>query len=249
MPKESLSPPSPHEEDRSREEREEGERLYAEKNRELENRGFENTEQGLLWLHSREAAHHEAAIERAAKAEELAITDGLTGLLNRHGFETATEKMLSPKPVPRIEQRKNPARRPRSFSVLAIDIDSFKKKINDQYGHPAGDAALKGIAGFLKENLREGDIASRPGGDEFILLFPDAAPRDIKKRFEGKAIEVEIPQNEGLKKKITVTLSGGLREFKLGENFAAACAAADDALYDAKEKGGNKIVIAGEAGE
>ena len=248
MSKESLAPSSPHEEDQSREEREEGERLMDEKNKELEKLGLKNEREGLLWLHSREAAHHEEAAAHAAEAEQRATEDALTGLLNRRGLEAAAEKILSPRPVPETEHRKGVADRPSSFSVLVVDIDDFKG-INDRYGHPAGDAVLRAVAELLAGSLRKEDIAARLGGDEFILIFPTDAGEKIKERLEGKEINAAIEEKDGTKTTIPVTLSGGLKEIKPGENFKTAYATADAALYGAKRNGRNGITTASETGE
>ncbi len=95
---------------------------------------------------------------RHQEAEADAITDALTGLTNRRGFEHAVDNMTRRKP----------------FAVLAMDVDNLKV-INDGYGHAAGDALLVAIAGRLASVARKGDALARIGGDEFVLLMPEAA--------------------------------------------------------------------------
>ncbi len=232
MPKESLPSdlPSPENEQGRQEDK------HLQEIRDL---NIKNEREGWMWLASRLAEHR-------AEAEERAYTDKLTGILNRRGFDAATQEMLSAKPpTPEAEQRKYPAPRYDSFSMLTIDIDRFKS-INDTYGHDAGDRAIKELARFLKDSLREGDVLGRQGGDEFIVLFPNAPAEDIKRRFDGKTIEFDVAQGKEPPKKITITLSGGIKEFKPGEDFESAYKAADEALYEAKRRGRNGIVIAGE---
>ncbi len=229
MPKESPPPFSEQEDD-----------LHIE---EIRKRGIKTKDEGQLWLISRLS-------ENLDEQHKLATIDALTGLLNRRGFERAIEGMLSQKHSPHADQRKFSAIQYHSFSVLEIDIDHFKS-INDQYGHDVGDIVIKEVARSMGQGLREGDVISRQGGEEFLMLFPNAKAKDIQRRFENQPIEIEIdaPQNDGSIKKISipVTVSGGIREFKSGEDFAAACKAADAALYEAKNTGRNKILVSGEA--
>jgi diguanylate cyclase (GGDEF)-like protein len=94
---------------------------------------------------------------RHQEAEADAVTDSLTGLTNRRGFEHAVDSLTTRRP----------------FAVLAIDVDDLKT-INDGYGHAAGDALLVAIARALASVARKGDTLARIGGDEFVLLMPDA---------------------------------------------------------------------------
>jgi diguanylate cyclase (GGDEF)-like protein len=124
------------------------------------------------------------AIEKAyffSALNKIADTDSLTGIYNRRAFDRMLEREI------RICQRyKQP------FSLLMIDIDDFKK-INDQYGHPAGDAVLKKLGEILEQNVRKTDMVFRYGGDEFVVLMPrtqrkqaSEARRRILRRIEDR---------------------------------------------------------------
>lgn len=105
---------------------------------------------------------------RHQEAEADAVTDSLTGLTNRRGFEHAVDSLTTRRP----------------FALLAIDVDNLKL-INDGYGHAAGDALLVAIAGKLASVARKGETLARIGGDEFVLLMPDAvgdAPLAVARR-------------------------------------------------------------------
>lgn len=96
---------------------------------------------------------------KAEQLEALAVTDDLTGIANRRGLSRAAAELTAQK---------------RHVSVVMFDLDHFKK-INDTYGHPAGDRILTDVASSLKGKTRYGDIIARYGGDEFVLLLPDTS--------------------------------------------------------------------------
>jgi diguanylate cyclase (GGDEF)-like protein len=116
---------------------------------------------------------------RHREAEANAVTDALTGLTNRRGFEHAVDQLSSR----------------RSFAILAIDVDNLKA-INDGYGHAAGDALLVAIGGVLASVARKGETLARIGGDEFVLLIPDPpeeAPRIVARRMEDAVAALHLP--------------------------------------------------------
>jgi diguanylate cyclase (GGDEF)-like protein len=116
---------------------------------------------------------------RHQEAEANAVTDALTGLTNRRGFEHAVDQLSSR----------------RSFAILAIDVDHLKA-INDGYGHAAGDALLVAIARVLASVARKGETLARIGGDEFVLLIPDPsedAPRIVARRMEEAVAALHLP--------------------------------------------------------
>ena len=209
--------------------------------KEIEQLGIKDEAGGMRWLHDKE---HEVRI----KAEEEAVTDKLTGLPNRRGFERDVKRITSIKESREAEKRQFPSKQYQYFSILEVDIDHFKS-INDTYGHDAGDEVLKEVARHLKEGLRGDDVVARQGGEEFAFLLPNATAEGAQKRFgewlNKKPMEIEVKKSDGTKETIEVTVSGGIQEFKPGEDFAEAYAAADKALYHAKKTGRNKIVIAG----
>jgi diguanylate cyclase len=222
---------------------------YEEQAEKLRKLNISNKDEGLEWLTTRQSEHLHEEYERAEQQSKLATIDKLTGLPNRLGFEKAVNEMLSRKPAPATEQRKRSQTQPyRFFSVLVLDVNKFKS-INDEYGHDMGDIALKEVARYLTENVRGEDIVGRSSeaGDEFFMLLPETTAQDVKKRIEGKSIEIDIGDEGEPAKKIPFTLSGGVKEFKPGEDFAAAIAAADKAMYQAKQDEkmpGNRMAIA-----
>lgn len=162
--------------------------------------------------------------------EEAAFTDHLTGLANRRRFERQLHREVS-----RTE------RYGRSFCLLLIDIDRFKN-INDTYGHPAGDEALRRVAQVLQAGTRGIDTASRVGGEEFAIILPETEAgvgKEVAERLRQSVSEAEIPGIE------RITVSVGIAEFPLsaadGDDLYDA---ADEAMYQAKAQGRNRTIIA-----
>ena len=166
--------------------------------------------------------------------EERSVKDYLTRVYNRRAGEERLAEDL--------------ARAERSGSILTlalIDIDQFKP-LNDRHGHHAGDACLKHVASVLLHNVREGDWLARWGGDEFLMALWDtggghqAAQRALERIAEDVAENpVVLPGGQ----KLWVTLSGGACQSTGGsESVESVVARADRALYQAKEKGKNRIV-------
>ena len=126
----------------------------------------------------------------------------------------------------------------RTLSMLLLDIDEFKR-INDRFGHEAGDEALKAVAKACMEDKRSTDIVARLGGDEFAMLLPEtnlAQARIVAQRVQ-EAIHKAIPKRE-----LCVTLSVGVAEASLSmSGFRAVLRLADEALYVAKSDGRNCI--------
>ncbi len=127
------------------------------------------------------------------KLEELSIKDDLTGLYNRRKMDQELEKCLY------IWERYN-----RPFSIIIIDIDDFKK-INDTYGHLIGDMVLEKISKIIRENIRKSDIASRWGGEEFLILLPETNLQNATLVAEAFRRKIE-EANFGIDEKITVSV-------------------------------------------
>ena len=166
------------------------------------------------------------------QVEELAVTDGLTSLANHRRFQ---EKLR--------EEFARAVRHPEPVSLIFLDLDHFKK-INDRYGHPAGDAVLRGLARILKSAAREIDLAARYGGEEFALLLPNTDSGGAVKLAERirKLTEQGTFQIEG-GGKIGVTVSAGVASFPEDASTPQEILErADYALYVAKEKGRNRTV-------
>ena len=154
--------------------------------------------------------------------------DPLTNLLNRRGFEIAYQTLLD------IQTRE-----PRSFAILYLDIDHFKK-INDTYGHDKGDEVLKKLAELLRANLRKSDIIARWGGEEFITLVNNVDVQIAEKIAQKIRKNVEKYNNSKLPR---FTVSIGVAHSKGNEDLDIVIKKADEALYFAKKSGRNRVVV------
>lgn len=179
-----------------------------------------------------------ALSEANAQLEVLAMTDALTGLANRRHFGDQLAREAT-----------RAAETGRPLSLIALDIDRFKA-INDQHGHPAGDAVLRQVALLLEEQVRASDLLARVGGEEFAVLAVDTGMIEASQLAERlrAAIENAGPIAVG-RAAIPVTISLGVvaRRIQGGELARAPerlLAAADDALYRAKRNGRNRVEVA-----
>ena len=179
-------------------------------------------------------------IQRAnmyAEVLQHATLDALTGLNNRRQFEV------------RLKQEVATAKRQkRPLSAIMLDIDFFKK-VNDNHGHAVGDEVLKNVAEIIKGSLRESDIPSRYGGEEFAILLPftkleEAATVAQRLRSNVEAKHVDLTGVKDAKiSEIQVTISVGVYEYQEGDEPQQLYTKADKALYFAKEHGRNKVII------
>ncbi len=172
-------------------------------------------------------------VEARADAEtalESAMTDALTGLLNRYGLQRVMPREYA-----------EAQRYGRPLSCLMIDLDNFKS-INDTYGHPAGDIALQQIAEILIEAVRRSDTTCRYGGEEFLVLLPetnlDGAIALAEKIRETAASRTFGDSNA---RAFDLTLSAGAAMLAETESGNDMIARADIALYHAKAKGRNRV--------
>ena len=168
--------------------------------------------------------------ELQTQLQDQATRDPLTGLYNRRYFDESINRELS-----RAERNGYP------LSLVIGDIDNFKA-VNDSYGHLAGDEVLRMFSDMLRHNSRSGDIICRYGGEEFVLVLPGMDLAGALKRAEqlrAAFAGMEIPYNASI---IQVTASFGIATFKgNGEKGEHLIAAADKALYAAKNGGRNKV--------
>jgi diguanylate cyclase (GGDEF)-like protein len=163
--------------------------------------------------------------------EEISITDGLTQVYNRRYF------------MDRLRQEiKRVSRYGPPVSLLMIDIDFFKK-VNDTFGHQAGDTVLAGVAGLIKGRLRETDLIARYGGEEFCLLATGADQAGALVLAERVRALIEKASFDHDSRRIAVTVSVGVSTWKqsLTEDAAELIRKADTALYRAKEQGRNRV--------
>lgn len=162
---------------------------------------------------------------------EQSIRDQLTGLFNRRHMEEAMNRELA-----RAQRRGAP------LVVVMIDVDHFKK-FNDTYGHETGDDVLRRLGEFLTSTVRMEDIPCRYGGEELVLILPECSSKDGLVRAEDvrKGIEEDVMVvHDG--ERLQVTASLGVASFPLdGEDVVTLIAAADKALYRAKEGGRNQV--------
>ncbi len=181
-----------------------------------------------------EATVHErtkALLEANARLEKTAVTDGLTGLYNHRYFHEVLEAELV-----RSERHKRP------FAVVMLDVDFFKK-VNDAKGHPVGDELLRRIAQLLREVLRQTDVIARYGGEEFSAVLPETGKAEavqVAERIRASIAEqLNLPEVFGR----AVTASLGVAVYpEDGLTAVVVLAAADKALYVAKDRGRNQIV-------
>ncbi len=161
------------------------------------------------------------------KLEYVAQTDALTGLYNRLRFDDIIQREIT------FGKRQDIP-----LSIIYMDIDFFKK-INDNYGHDIGDMILKEIAFIIRDVLRVSDYPFRWGGEEFIILCPSTTLTEIKVLAE-RLRERIAENNFSIHKKVTVSI--GLTQYQDGESVDEMIKRADQALYQAKERGRNKVV-------
>mgnify|MGYP002624888271 CR=1 FL=1 len=162
------------------------------------------------------------------KAEELAMIDGLTGTFNRRYMDLCLRKEIN-----RCNRYK------KLFSVMLLDIDDFKK-LNDNYGHIAGDEALHKSAKILKETIREEDVLCRYGGEEFLIIMPETCAEKALKLFSR--IQEKLLSSD-VHKSYNLTFSAGCATYSTdAENLIDLLRCADISLYKAKKNGKNQIV-------
>jgi diguanylate cyclase (GGDEF)-like protein len=168
---------------------------------------------------TRENASLKREIARLEVYRAMAYRDPLTGLWNRRYFEDRLQEELS------RSRRAGPQRR---FSLMAIDLDDFKR-VNDVHGHAAGDLVLKEVGEFLIAHLRNHDIACRTGGDEFTVILPDLSAADcgsLVERLRGARTSANLSQA------VPVSLSFGTASWpESGDAMDELRARADEAMY------------------
>jgi diguanylate cyclase (GGDEF)-like protein len=175
--------------------------------------------------------------EAVRHLEHLSAIDALTGIANRRSFDAAIAREWS-----------RARRDSRSIALMMIDVDHFKK-FNDIYHHQSGDEALKAVArvisGFAK---RPGDLAARYGGEEFVLILSNATRDYVSSLAEDlrqaiMALEIEHSGSE-TNKYLTVSIGSALIDGPESDDYSPVIAAADEALYEAKQGGRNQVRVA-----
>lgn len=164
----------------------------------------------------------------------LATHDALTGLLNRREFD----RIL-------VEEHERAKRFGRSYAIVTLDLDHFKK-VNDTYGHPAGDLVLKTVAKRIGQQLRSIDRFARIGGEEFAIVLTEVdfvTASEVAKRIVEMVSRMPVQLENGTKLPITVS-AGSASMPKNAADPAALVRISDKALYEAKQRGRNRSVAA-----
>jgi diguanylate cyclase len=169
--------------------------------------------------------------EHLEEQRQKALIDPLTGLPNRAAWSERLEHEIK-----QWQQHGN------TLSLAMLDLDHFKR-INDNYGHLAGDKVLKIIATVLRKRLRGADFIARFGGEEFVLLLPATPPAVGAKLLETLRAAIEACPFHFKGERVTITISMGLASFRAGEHSDLVLKRADQALYRAKNAGRNRIEL------
>jgi len=171
--------------------------------------------------------------EQAVELGRTALEDQLTGLANRRHVD---------REMPLRLQRAR--ERDATLSVATIDLDHFKR-VNDEHGHAMGDDVLRVMSRLFTENIRECDLLARMGGEEFLLLFDEVAPRVAEEVCERVRAAVARHEWATLAPELHLTVSIGLcHALDPRDDMRALLARADAALYDAKRAGRNQVKVA-----
>ncbi|POA49870.1 hypothetical protein C1893_05195 [Pseudomonas sp. MPR-ANC1] len=169
--------------------------------------------------------------EHLEEQRQKALIDPLTGLPNRAAWSERLEHEIK-----QWQQHGN------TLSLAMLDLDHFKR-INDNYGHLAGDKVLKIIATVLRKRLRGSDFIARFGGEEFVLLLPATPPAVGAKLLETLRAAIEACPFHFKGERVTITISMGLASFRAGEHSDLVLKRADQALYRAKNAGRNRVEL------
>lgn len=175
----------------------------------------------------------EELMQARIQMEALAMHDGLTGLLNRRAIEEYAEAEFN-----------MAGRKKQAMSVILLDIDHFKN-VNDRFGHKFGDVVLRQVAQTLKEDLRNYDRVGRWGGEEFLLILPGTELKDaviVAERLRSKTAAVQTSLENGETFSIHISLGTACTTGQF-QSLAKLIDAADQALYQAKQSGRNRVCV------
>ena len=182
----------------------------------------------------RKKRYSERLRDNVQQSIEMAITDALTGLHNRRYMERHLGTL--------VEQA---TLRGKPLSVLILDIDHFKS-VNDTYGHDVGDEVLREFAARIRKNVRGIDLTCRLGGEEFVVIMPDTdagVASIVAERIRARVAGEPFPIQKG-SRAIDITVSIGMAQCRLSDDGAEPLVKrADQALYQAKRSGRNRVVL------
>jgi len=201
--------------------------------REIDRKQFEQSQQQIKMLNNRiQSMEHEAddLRESAEQSRQLALKDALTGIWNRQAMNEFLQTEYT-----RWQRYQNP------LSIVMWDVDFFKR-VNDRYGHAAGDKVLKTIARIFQQATRDADFIARFGGEEFIGIFPETRLEEalilankIREKVKNSKFHYE---NEP----VSITASAGLATFRPNDTIEDVLKRADAALYQAKNSGRDRCL-------
>ena len=171
------------------------------------------------------------ASELSAASAQV-MTDHLTSLLNRRGLERSFDELAA-----RCRSER------RALSLALLDVDDFKR-LNDALGHQAGDDALRHLGKLLRVRVRPVDLSARYGGEEFVILLPDLDEAQAAEavRAVQRALTSDVFLHHS--RQVFITFSAGVARVRDGEDLEDAVARADDAMYEAKRSGKNRVCVA-----
>ena len=178
------------------------------------------------------AYYRKTVIAAEQRLLQMATTDPLTGLDNRSHFQARALSELA-----RSRRTREPV------SLLLADVDLFKR-INDDFGHDAGDKVLRNLSELLRGGLRETDVLARWGGEEFIALLPSSDEEAAAQLAERVRSLVESAPIDVAGRAVSVTMSFGVTTCRGAEDLEAATSRADQALYASKNGGRNRVTRA-----
>jgi len=191
-----------------------------------------------LWEEMQKTNQINNELEKALETiKEMAIHDELTGLYNRRHLIALLEM-----------EKKRADRSGQCFSLVMLDIDHFKK-VNDTFGHQAGDQVLQAVAHVTRDTLRAVDFCGRYGGEEFMLILEQTTKEGAEICAERLRRLVESIRISDLGDDFMVTVSLGITEYRMKEELSKTISRSDKALYQAKNSGRNRIVFFNESKE
>lgn len=169
------------------------------------------------------------------RAREDALVDGLTGLVNRKGFDLALAACLSAAETST-----------HGTCALIADIDHFKR-VNDTYGHLFGDKVIRAVAKILKSNVKGQDTAARYGGEEFVVLLPETTldgAQALAEKIRSTIESSRVRRADNNQEIAQITVSLGVASYCAGETASEFIERVDNALYVSKNKGRNRVTLA-----